>query len=107
MKILLHATEFCLSKGQGLRIVDGRGHMIVCKSGCIWVTQDGDTRDFVLLQNESLTMDKNDTVYVSPIRHATFAVDAAEQRRGRFVFEAIPAALRSVFTNLIHRRSAA
>lgn len=106
MKIQLHATEFCLSKGQGLRIVDGRGHRIVCNSGCIWITQEGDVRDFLLQQNESLTLAKNATIYISPIRHATLAVEAAEHREARFMFEAIRAAFRSIFEMLIHGRSA-
>ena len=107
MKILLHATEFCLGKGQGLRIIDGSGYRIICRSGCMWITQDGDTRDVLLERDESLTLAKNDTVYISPIRHASFAIEVAEQRRARFLFEAIRAALRSVYASLIHRRSEA
>lgn len=106
MKILLHATEFCLRKGQGLRIIDGGGHKIDCRSGCMWITQDGDTADVLLEKNESLTLAKNNTVYISAIRHATFGVEVAEQRRAQFALEAIRSAFRAIFANAIQRCSA-
>jgi len=57
MNIELNQNGLCLKPNQLVKVRGGRGHSIICHSGSVWVTQDGDPRDVVLRAGEAFTLD--------------------------------------------------
>lgn len=58
MNIELNQEGFCLKSGQVATVRGGLGKTVVCHSGSVWVTQDGDPRDVILRAGESFTLDR-------------------------------------------------
>ena len=58
MNLDLNPLSLPLAKGRLLRIEPGRGQRVECLSGCLWITQDHDTRDIVLNPGEGFTLDR-------------------------------------------------
>jgi Protein of unknown function (DUF2917) len=58
MNIELNQEGFCLKPNQVATVRGGLGKTIVCDSGSVWVTQDGDPRDVILRAGESFTLDR-------------------------------------------------
>lgn len=59
MRIELNQNGLCLKRNKPVKVRGGIGHTVVCHSGSIWVTQDGDARDVVLEAGESFTFDRD------------------------------------------------
>lgn len=59
MRIELNQNGLCLKKKQLVKVRGGIGHTVVCQSGSVWVTQDGDTRDVILRAGEAFTLDRD------------------------------------------------
>jgi len=58
MNIELDQNDICLKRNQVVRVRRGHGHTVVCASGSVWVTQEGDRRDVVLRAGEAFTLDR-------------------------------------------------
>ena len=58
MNIELNQNGICLKPNQVVTVRGGLGRTIVCHSGSVWVTQDGDLRDVILRAGESFTLDR-------------------------------------------------
>jgi Protein of unknown function (DUF2917) len=89
MKIELNQDELCLKRNQMLKVRGGLGHSIVCDSGSVWVTQDGDSRDIVLRAGESFTLDREGLALVQAFEPGSISIrrSAAHSRAS------VPAAL--------------
>src|SRR6476646_9930797 len=61
------------------RIESGRGVEIVCVRGAIWVTQERDPRDFVLMAGQSAVLDKAGLAVVYAFKDALITAGAAWQ----------------------------
>lgn len=48
MRIELHGGNLHLNKGQTLRVRDGAGSTVCCRSGALWVTEENRPRDVLL-----------------------------------------------------------
>lgn len=79
MKIKLHPAQICLSGNQTLEIEEPGGCRLVCRSGSVWITQDGDYRDIILDEGDTLAFDQPGTVLVNAFRAAMISVEASHE----------------------------
>lgn len=61
--------------GECLRLEAAKGVQLRARSGTLWITVDGDVRDFVLEAGQRLTLDSDATVLISAL-HGTAVVEA-------------------------------
>ena len=71
-----------LMRRQTFNLRTRKGQRIECRTGQIWVTQDGDSRDVILGSDESFTLDRSGHTLVSALEDASFVLrtDAAPVR---------------------------
>jgi len=70
-----------LEREASLRVEPGSRVEIACLSGVVWVTHEGDTRDFFLAHGESLVPPMRGVTMVTALESATVRLlDCAEQR---------------------------
>lgn len=69
------ATESrSLHAGRVLSLHDALGRVIRCLSGAVWVTQEGDGRDRVLIQRDEMRIEASGKVAIQALRHAEIAL---------------------------------
>lgn len=56
------------------RIVNGAGLTLLCLEGAIWVTQENDRRDVVLVAGESFLLDRNGLAVVYALTPASATI---------------------------------
>jgi hypothetical protein len=78
MNINLNEAVINLGKRQSLKICDGEERRIVCRRGRLWITQECDTRDIMLVPGESFTLDRRGLTLVTALQNAQLFV---EERR--------------------------
>jgi hypothetical protein len=64
---------------QLLKVRDGAGNAIVCHSGSVWVTQEGDPRDIIVSAGESFALDRKGPTLVQALEQS--AVSFAQSVR--------------------------
>lgn len=69
-----------LRAGGLLRIRDGSGLRVLASRGQIWVTQEGEARDAVLSEGESLQIERDGLTLVQALSPATVAMLAPHNR---------------------------
>jgi hypothetical protein len=74
MNIKLNQDELCLKRNQVVTVRGGLGHSIVCDSGTVWVTQDGDLRDIILRAGEAFTLDRNGPALVQAFEQGAISI---------------------------------
>ena len=92
MSIELNRDGLCLKRRQVVKLRGAIGHIVVCDSGSVWVTQDGDARDVVLSTDESFTLDRNGPVLVQAFEQSAITVRQPDARARAF---GLPAFLRA------------
>jgi DUF2917 family protein len=97
MNIELNQNGLCLKPNQLVTVRRGLGHSIVCDSGSVWVTQDGDPRDVVLGVGGSFRLDRAGLALVQALGPATIRIaqPAPQTRATRlaaFLKSALPGA---------------
>ncbi len=66
-----------------LDIRNGRGLVVRCLAGALWITQDGDTDDIVLKAGECFVLDRHGLALVSaPLNPATVVVEQPSRGAG-------------------------
>jgi len=80
MNIEFNQDGLCLKAKQLLKVRGGRGHSIVCHSGSVWVTQDGDPRDIVLAAGEAFTLDRSGAAVVLAFEPGAISVARPKQQ---------------------------
>ena len=78
MNIELSQNGFCLKPNQVATIRGGRGKTVVCHSGSVWVTQDGDPRDVILRAGESFTLDRKGPALLQAFAPGSISITPAE-----------------------------
>ncbi len=101
MNLELNQDELCLKPKQLVKVRGGAGHVIVCHSGSLWLTQDRDRRDIVLGAGESFTLDRDGLALVQALEQS--AISIAPAGRGRHLHPAAPPRLLFDGGNLAHR----
>ena len=76
MRIHLNANPICLTRTQALTLADARGSSIHCRHGRVWITQNGDPRDIVLVAGERFTLDRDSPAIVTAIRDSSVELHA-------------------------------
>jgi hypothetical protein len=66
---LMLATE-ALPRGGLRRITDGRGLLLLCLEGRLWLTQEGDARDIVLEPGQTARVEHGGLAIVQALRDA-------------------------------------
>ena len=82
MYIHLNHGGVCLARNQSCAISNGKGYLVVCHSGSVWITQDNDPRDVILACGESFTLDRAGLALVHAIDAAAIAVKATAANDG-------------------------
>jgi len=59
MSIELNQNGLCLERNKVVKLRGAIGHTVVCRSGSVWVTRDGDTRDVILRAGGTFTFDRD------------------------------------------------
>lgn len=70
MRLELNQDGLCMKRKQLLKVRGGAGNAIVCHSGSVWVTQDGDQRDIILDAGESFVLDRNGATLVQALEQS-------------------------------------
>jgi hypothetical protein len=82
---ILHAKEFTmltdlnlgathLSRGQLQRLNDERGSRVLCLSGTLWLTQEGERRDIVLEAGDEARIEHDGLSLLSALSDARFVL---------------------------------
>jgi hypothetical protein len=82
---ILHAKELTMhtdltlaatsmKRGQLQRVQDARGSLVLCRSGSLWLTQDGDARDIVLQAGDEARIDHDGLSILSALDDSSFVL---------------------------------
>ena len=63
-----------LMRRQTFNMRTRKGQRIECRTGQLWITQDGDSRDVILGSDESFTLDRSGHTLVSALEDASFVL---------------------------------
>ncbi|MBE0624878.1 MAG: DUF2917 domain-containing protein [Burkholderiales bacterium] len=78
MRIELNQNGLCLERNKVVKLHGAVGHTLVCHSGSVWVTQDRDRRDVVLLAGETFTFDRNGPALLQAFEPGAVSILQAE-----------------------------
>jgi quercetin dioxygenase-like cupin family protein len=76
MNLTLHHGSVALERLGGLSLKDAAGAAITCLTGRLWITQEGDRRDFVLAPGDSLQIARGGLTLVSAVEPSRLSVTA-------------------------------
>lgn len=80
MNIDIDQDGLCLEAKQLVKVRGGLGHSIVCHSGSVWVTQEGDPRDVILAAGEAFTLDREGTALLLAFEPGAISIARPEAR---------------------------
>ena len=89
MNSLDNHAHVALQKGQTMRLEHGNALRIFCCEGSLWLTRDGDIRDVVLRQGQSLRFEGTCGILLSAFEPAKFSLrksPAALERKHNLAF---------------------
>ena len=76
---------YFLGRGSVLRIQDGAGSVVRVQSGGVWLTQEGDSRDYYLAEGSTLRLSGNGLALAQATRPSSVSLSAAQPAaNGRF-----------------------
>lgn len=70
----LNLAATSLKRGQLQRVQDAQGSLVLCLSGSLWLTQQGDTRDIVLEAGDEAGIDHDGLSILSALSDASFVL---------------------------------
>lgn len=74
MKTDLSLAASTLARGQLQRIEDGRGLLVQCLGGRLWLTQEGERRDIVLEAGDEAPIEHDGLTILSALRDSRYVV---------------------------------
>jgi hypothetical protein len=74
MQIEISCSNFTLAPEGLLTVQDGVGTRIVCRSGVLWVTQEGDVRDTIVGPFEVVTIQKPGRTVITALETSTLTL---------------------------------
>lgn len=83
MRLELNQDGLCMKPKQLLRVRDGAGNAIVCHSGSIWLTQEGDPRDIIVSAGETFVLERKGPALVQALEPSAVSF-ARSARAARF-----------------------
>ncbi len=90
MNLELNQDGLYLKPKQLLKVRAARGHTIVCHSGEVWVTQEGDRRDIILGAGESFALDRKGQALVQAFGQSAISIASPAHMAGSEATAAIP-----------------
>ena len=78
MNIEFNQNGLCLKPNQVVKVLGGLGHSIVCDSGTVWVTQEGDPRDVILSAGALFRLDREGAALVQAFGPAAISIVQAK-----------------------------
>lgn len=79
----LTAGDFSLETDEVFVLPDARDVLLACSAGVLWVTLDGDRRDYVLNGGESLAIASNALVVIDALQPSRLTVRLRKQAAPR------------------------
>jgi len=76
MKVEIESAAIELDPAQSLRLKGAAGVRIVCRSGIVWVTQEGVLRDDFLRPGEALTLRSRGVTLAQAMDRALISIEA-------------------------------
>lgn len=74
MRIELHGGNLHLDNGQTLKVRDGAGGTVCCRSGTLWVTEENRPRDVVLGPGACHQLSQRGTALIQALSAADVAL---------------------------------
>ena len=82
MQIEIISSIVALKRDGLLAVRDGAGTRIECRSGSVWITQEGDVKDVIIVDGESFTIRNPGLTLVTGLEASSIAVIEPEPERG-------------------------
>jgi hypothetical protein len=80
MQIEINSSTFTLSPSSVLAVQDGTGTRVLCRTGILWVTQEGEVKDSVVGPGEVLTIHRPGRTVISALETSTLMLLGPEVR---------------------------
>jgi hypothetical protein len=80
MQIEINSSTLTLSPANLLTVRNGTGTRILCRSGCLWVTQEGDIKDSVVAAGEVLTIRRPGRTLISALEPSSLTLTGPDTR---------------------------
>ena len=74
MQLRLRSPELTLQTGQVLTLDDARGVRILSRTGTVWVTQEGSTKDHIVGPGDAIVVARNGRTVVQALRTAWISI---------------------------------
>ncbi|HEX7952615.1 MAG TPA: DUF2917 domain-containing protein [Burkholderiales bacterium] len=78
MNIDISSSTITLAPGSLISVWDGAGTRVLCRSGSLWVTQEGERKDAVVRSGEVLTISRSGRTVISALEGASLALYAPD-----------------------------
>ena len=78
MQIELNSSTITLLPASVIAVQDGVGSKVLCRSGVLWVTQEGELRDSIVRAGDVLTLRKPGRTVIGALEAASFTLLGAE-----------------------------
>ena len=78
MQIEISSSTLTLSPGGLLAVQDAAGSRVLCRSGILWVTQEGEVKDSIVRAGEVLTIRKPGRTIVTALEDSSLTLIGAD-----------------------------
>lgn len=72
----LHLASTVLARGRVQRVIDGKGTLVQCLGGTLWLTQENDPRDIVLEAGDEALIERDGLSLLSALSDARFVLSS-------------------------------
>lgn len=80
MQIEISSSTLTLTPSSVLAVQDGTGTRVLCRTGSLWVTQEGEVKDSVVRAGEVLTIHRSGRTVISALETSTLMLLGPEVR---------------------------